>query len=83
MLYTFPIQVYFLWNFFFACITLKLSLLLEILANVHNLSGLTYHASTKKKEIFTNLLYTVSCNKLGTLTLEVVGLLATWSDSRA
>ena len=52
--------------FFFAYITLKLSLLLEILANIHNLSGLTYHACTKRIKNFANLLYTVSCcNKLG------------------
>ena len=52
-------------DFFFAYITLKLSLLLEILANIHNLSSLTYHACTKRIENFANLLYTVSCNKLG------------------
>ena len=52
-------------GFFLHIITLKLSPLLEILANIHNLSGLIYHACTKRIENFANLLYTVCCNKLG------------------
>ena len=52
-------------GFFLNIITLKLSLLMEILANMHNLSGLIYHICTKRIDNFANLLYTVCCNKLG------------------
>ena len=64
----------------FACNTLKLSLLLEIPAYSYSLCSNQY-ACTKSVENFVNLLYTVSCcNKLGKVTLQVVGMPPAWSE---